>query len=32
MRRAGDEPNINEYLTSYLKYFKASFNAQLSMI
>lgn len=32
MRRSGEDVNINDYLTEYLKNFKNNFNAQLSMV
>ena len=32
MRRSGEEVSANDYLTFYLKNFKANFNAQLCMI
>lgn len=32
MRRTGEESNINEFLTSYLKHFKVNFHSQLNII
>lgn len=32
MRRTGEEVNINEFLTSYLKHFKVNFHSQLNII